>query len=74
MFKEENYILVLGSKPDSKLPDIKVEHIYSANGAAERAAEYKKKYPWYPAMINVDLPNSDLNYFTEKTFSTLKYY
>jgi len=36
--------------------------------------EYKKKYPWYPAMINVDLPNSDLNYFTEKTFSTLKYY
>ena len=45
MFKEENYILVLGSKPDSKLPDIKVEHIYSANGAAERAAEYKKKYP-----------------------------
>ena len=46
MFKEEKYILVLGSKPDSKLPDIKVEHIYSANGAAERAVEYKKKYPF----------------------------
>ena len=45
MFKEQKYILVLGSKPDSRLPDTKVEHIYSANGAAERAVEYKKKYP-----------------------------
>ena len=45
MIKEQKYILVLGSKPDSRLPDTKVEHIYSANGAAERAVEYKKKYP-----------------------------
>ena len=45
MLKEDKYILVLGSKPGSKLPDIKVENIYSANGAAERAIEYKKKYP-----------------------------
>ena len=44
MIKEQKYILVLGSKPDSRLPDTKVEHIYSANGAAERAVEYKK-YP-----------------------------
>jgi len=41
---EDRYILVLGSKPDSKLPDVKVDKIYSANGAAERAANYKKKY------------------------------
>ncbi len=40
-----NYVLVLGSKPDSQLPDIKVKKIYSANGAAERAIFYKKKYP-----------------------------
>ena len=39
-----NDILVLGSKPESKLPDIKVEKIYSANGAAERATDYKKRY------------------------------
>lgn len=45
MSQEENYILVLGSKPESKLPDVKVNKIYSANGAAERALEYKKKYP-----------------------------
>ena len=42
---KENYILVLGSKPDSKLPDVEVDKIYSANGAAERAFNYKKKYP-----------------------------
>tara|TARA_Y100000590_G_scaffold448823_1_gene586054 strand:- start:414 stop:1178 length:765 start_codon:yes stop_codon:yes gene_type:complete len=45
VFKEEDYILVLGSKPDSKLPDVKVNKIYSANGAAEKALVYKKKYP-----------------------------
>lgn len=44
MPEEDKYILVLGSKPESKLPDIKVEKIYSANGAAERATDYKKKY------------------------------
>jgi len=37
-------ILVLGSKPDSKLPDLKVSKIYTANGAAERAEFYRKKY------------------------------
>ena len=36
---------MLGSKPDSMLPDIKVNRVYSANGAAERAILYKKKYP-----------------------------
>ena len=38
-------VLVLGSKPDSKLPNIKVSKIYTANGAAERADFYRKKYP-----------------------------
>jgi len=41
----KKYVLVLGSKPDSKLPDVSVEKIYSGNGAAERATMYKKKYP-----------------------------
>ena len=50
---EDKYVLVLGSKPDSKLPDIRVEKIYSANGAAERALTYKKKYPniYHTALI-----------------------
>lgn len=40
-----NYnVLVLGSKPDSKLPDMQVSKIYTANGAAERADLYRKKY------------------------------
>ena len=37
-------ILVLGSKPYSNLPDIEVKKIYTANGAAERADIYRKKY------------------------------
>lgn len=41
-------VLVLGSKPDSKLPDIDVDMIYSANGAAERALFYKQLYPNTP--------------------------
>lgn len=45
MKKDNSYVLVLGSKPNSKLPDVKVDKIYSANGSAERAIEYKKKYP-----------------------------
>ena len=37
-------VLVLGSKPESNLPDIKVSKIYTANGAAERANYFRKKY------------------------------
>ena len=37
-------ILVLGSKPGSNLPDINVEKIYTANGAAERAEIYREKF------------------------------
>ena len=44
----EQYILILGSKPDSMFPDIKVKKIYSANGAAERALDYKLRYPNVP--------------------------
>ena len=38
------FILVLGSKPESNLPDINVSKIYTANGAAERATYFRKKY------------------------------
>ena len=37
-------ILVLGSKPNSKIPDSHFDKIYSANGAAERALNYRNKY------------------------------
>jgi len=43
--QNQKNILILGSKYGSKLPNIKVDEIYSANGAAERASEYKKIYP-----------------------------
>ena len=39
-----NNILVLGSKPNSFLPDINVEKIYTANGAAEKAENFRKFY------------------------------
>ncbi len=41
---ENNYVLVIGSKPKSKLPNIDVAKVYSANGAAERALNYFKKF------------------------------
>lgn len=44
MAEEDKYILVLGSKPESQLPDLDVKKIYAANGSAERAILYRKKY------------------------------
>ena len=41
---ENDNVLVLGSKPDSNLPDEKVNKIYTANGAAERANYFRKRY------------------------------
>ena len=38
----KKFVLVIGSKPDSKLPNIAVEKVYSANGAAERAQSILK--------------------------------
>lgn len=40
----ETKILVLGSKYDVKLPDLKFNKIYTANGAAKLANNYKNKY------------------------------
>lgn len=40
----KKYILVLGSKPGSSLPNLDVSKIYSANGAAERANIYSKRF------------------------------
>tara|TARA_Y100000590_G_C15380052_1_gene885965 strand:+ start:10 stop:696 length:687 start_codon:yes stop_codon:yes gene_type:complete len=37
-------ILVLGSKPNSQLPDMKFHKIYSSNGSAEKTSNYFKKY------------------------------
>lgn len=42
---KENLILILGSKPNSKIPNVEVNKIYSANAAAERARFYRTKYP-----------------------------
>jgi len=41
----DNNILVLGSKPESKLPDIRVDKIYTANGAAARASQFRENHP-----------------------------
>jgi len=38
-------ILILGSKPKSLLPNIKVDKIYSANAACEKADKYLSKFP-----------------------------
>ena len=37
MHNKNNYVLVLGSKPHSPMPNIEVTDVYAANGAAERA-------------------------------------
>ena len=54
-------ILVLGSKPSSMLPDIKVDKIYTANGSAERAHIYKQKYSNIPLTCLCGAKNFDLN-------------
>ena len=38
-------VLVIGSKPNSIMPNFFVNKIYTANGAAERAQTYLKKFP-----------------------------
>ena len=42
MQEKDKYILVLGSKPDSNIPLTEVSHVYSENGAIEKAPLYKK--------------------------------
>lgn len=41
----EGPVLVLGSKPDSVLPDVNPKHIYAANAAIEKSMIYRKKNP-----------------------------
>ena len=55
------YLLILGSKPDSQFPDVKVKKIYSANGAAERALDYKVKYPNTPHVALIAAKEFDEN-------------
>ena len=45
MQEKDKYILVLGSKPNSKLPLVEVTNIYAANGASEIGSYYKKIFP-----------------------------
>ena len=45
MEDKNEYVLVIGSKPNSEIPKIEVSHIYTANGSAERGSLYKKFYP-----------------------------
>lgn len=59
-------VLVLGSKPDSNLPDINVDKIYTANGAAERAYNYRKKYPNTPLTCVVGAPEFVRNHNVSK--------
>ena len=37
MDNKNDYVLILGSKPGSPMPNIEVTDVYAANGAAERA-------------------------------------
>jgi len=46
------YCLVLGSKPNAPLPDITPVHIYSANGAAERAMAYAGRDITHTAVVS----------------------
>ena len=41
---KEKYVLVIGSKPNSRLPKLDVLKIYTANGAAERANIYSNEF------------------------------
>ena len=43
--QKNDYILVLGSKPNSKIPKIQVDSIFAANGAAEIAKNYLNLFP-----------------------------
>ena len=37
-------VLVIGSKPNSIIPNFPINKVYTANGAAERAKEYQKYF------------------------------
>ena len=43
----KNYILIIGSKPNSKLPIANIDWVFSANGAAEKGDLYCKKFKIY---------------------------
>ena len=43
MEDKNDYILILGSKPEYKIPNLIFKHIYAANGAIERVKDYQKR-------------------------------
>lgn len=52
--KHKDPVLVLGSKPDSILPDIRPVHIYAANAATLKAKPYRELNPDVPLTCIVD--------------------
>ena len=61
MQEKDNYILVLGSKPNSFIPNIKADYVYAANGAAEMAAKYKVIFPETKIVSVVTAPEFEKN-------------
>lgn len=45
------YVVVIGSKPDSKLPVVDPECVYTASGAVTRGVYYREKYGTFLASI-----------------------
>ena len=62
---EENSVLVLGSKPNSDLPNISVKKIYTANGTAERGRIFKKKFSNIPLTSIVGLREFQKNHLVK---------
>ena len=45
MEDKNEYVLILGSKPEYQIPNLIFKHIYAANGAVERVEKYKLSFP-----------------------------
>ena len=55
-------ILVLGSKPNSIVPNIFFEKVYTANGAAEIGKRYKRKFKKTNIICSVGLREFQKNF------------
>ena len=66
MQDRNKYILVLGSKPNSIIPNIKADYVYAANGAAEIAENYKKNYINTKIVSVVTAPEFERNHEVQK--------
>ena len=66
MQNSDKYILVLGSKPNSIIPNIEVNYVYAANGAAEIAENYKKNFKNTKIVSVVTAAEFERNYEVQK--------